>query len=742
MDQKSDALPVSRRNEGRIGAVPTTQFRAFAEGRRYQMTPHSVPTTLARLAATTALALLLTFLTSGPAFGQGSHSLYSAASGPTLGEEFGESCETYLGPSDLALDGSGEWLYVACYDGKSLLRAHVDGQASTESLSLGFKAARLALFSDGTKLAVVGGEEDGQVAIVEVAKKTEYGIENQPMTVVASGSAGHNPTDVAARQTEVGTLLYVANCFAGEIRELDASTLETTRRWEAGREPYAIALTPAGDKLVVANRVTDMPANQSFSHANARIIDLTTGELTVVELTDTINLLQDVAISPDGRYAFISAVSCKFTQITGQVTGGWLAENCVVCVDVEEGKNADNFFLDDSGFGSGNPWGVACTSDGDYLVVTLSGTDEVVYMPLRRMIEKIKNRPDWARPGYGGYAYSESGTTVSSTSQAEIPYHLRVKFGFKGLREVVTRGEEAFAVAYFDDVICRTSPRQAPDPTDREFEVYEEDPPTASSETSDPEGVGEGLAFVELAPRDAAPGFSFNRSFARLAPTPVLTMRRRGEIMFHDATACLQHWLSCVTCHPDARADGFNWDLLNDGSGNLKNTKSMLLSHETPPCMITGIRADGETAVRAGFIHILFTDYDEENACCVDEYLKGLRPLGSPRLVDGQLSESAVRGRKLFNSDEVGCAKCHIPSTNFTDLRMHRVGSQAPDDYFDKFDTPTLVEVWRTAPYMNTGEYTTIREVLEVGRHGVKKGQFEKLSPEEQDDLIEYILSL
>ena len=45
--------------------------------------------------------------------------------------------------------------------------------------------------------------------------------------------------------------------------------------------------------------------------------------------------------------------------------------------------------------------------------------------------------------------------------------------------------------------------------------------------------------------------------------------------------------------------DGLNWDLLNDGIGNPKSTKTLLYSHATPPAMISGIRADAETAVRA-----------------------------------------------------------------------------------------------------------------------------------------------
>ena len=42
-----------------------------------------------------------------------------------------------------------------------------------------------------------------------------------------------------------------------------------------------------------------------------------------------------------------------------------------------------------------------------------------------------------------------------------------------------------------------------------------------------------------------------------------------------------------------------NWDLLNDGVGNPKNTRSLLLAHKTPPAMFLGVRANAEAAVRA-----------------------------------------------------------------------------------------------------------------------------------------------
>ena len=65
-----------------------------------------------------------------------------------------------------------------------------------------------------------------------------------------------------------------------------------------------------------------------------------------------------------------------------------------------------------------------------------------------------------------------------------------------------------------------------------------------------------------------------------------------------------------------------------------------------------------------------------------------------------------------------------------------------PADYVDAFDTPTLVEVWRTAPHLQHDRNATIREVIVAGKHRQGDGRASELSQPEVDDLIEFVLSL
>lgn len=227
---------------------------------------------------------------------------------------------------------------------------------------------------------------------------------------------------------------------------------------------------------------------------------------------------------------------------------------------------------------------------------------------------------------------------------------------------------------------------------------------------------------------------SYQLTSVDMNPGRVESDINKGEKFFNDASHCFQNWQSCNGCHPgDGRTDGMNWDLMNDGVGNSKNCKSMLFSHVTPPSMISGVRESAEWAVRAGFKFIQFFDVSEEDARCVDAYLKSLQPVPSPYLVNGELSEKAKAGKKVF--DKLKCGECHS-GIYYTDLKMHRIGE---DVEFEKgWDTPTLREVWRTAPYLFDGRAATMKEVFEVHRHGIDK----KVSKKDIEALTEYVNSL
>jgi cytochrome c peroxidase len=228
----------------------------------------------------------------------------------------------------------------------------------------------------------------------------------------------------------------------------------------------------------------------------------------------------------------------------------------------------------------------------------------------------------------------------------------------------------------------------------------------------------------------------------QLGKTNEPDLARLGEMMFHDATKCFQHWLSCATCHPNnGRVDGLNWDQTQDGIGNPKNNKSLLQAQHTAPMDWRAIRVDMELGVLTSFQFLMRQPEAKEEAA-VQAYIRSLTPLPSPHLnADLELTAAAKRGRDIFESRKARCSHCHA-GEYYTDTNQHNVGTRAKLDRSDKFDTPSLVEIYHTGPYLHDGSAGTIREVLVERNQGNRHGRVAHLTPTQLDDLIAYLESL
>ena len=307
-----------------------------------------------------------------------------------------------------------------------------------------------------------------------------------------------------------------------------------------------------------------------------------------------------------------------------------------------------------------------------------------------------------------GNFYFPSGDPIYKTHFPQHPVRLRqrVPLPGNGPRALAVSGSLLYVANYFSDDLCRV-------------------------DLSDAENGVERLPLRSAAQETAG---------------------RRGERLFNDGRLCHQGWQSCASCHDaDGRTDAFNWDLLNDGAGNPKNTKSLVQSDETAPAMALGVRANAIVAIRAGIQHILFTNATDESVQAIGTWLKTLQRVPSPRLIHGRLSAAAERGRELFTSDKTGCATCHPPPL-FTDRGTYNVGTACAydgmwdpagaDEPAQQFDTPALIELWRTAPYLHDGSAATVREVLTSRNRADQHGATSHLTPQQVDDLLEYLMTL
>lgn len=465
--------------------------------------------------------------------------------------------------------------------------------------------------------------------------------------------------------------IYVCNQFQNTVSEVDPAIHQVIRSVKVLREPKSALFSKDGEYLFVTNFLPAQRADVDYVAACVSVIRMSDfTKVKDIQLANGSNALRGICMTPDGKYIYVSHNLGRFAVPTSQLQQGWMNTSAFSIIDVSRQEFIGAVVVDEPERGAAGIWSIACNDET--LFITHSGTHEISVIDHKAMLDKFLNYPN----------------------KSMLDYDLRFLYGLRkrillegnGPRKMIMENGKLYIPTYFADI----------------------------------------LNIVDAQTCEIAT--------ANLNPDREESAENKGERYFNDASHCFQNWQSCNGCHPgDARTDGMNWDLMNDGVGNSKNCKSLLFSHPTPPSMISGIRETAEWAVRAGFKFIQFFDITEEDAVCVDAYLKSLRPVPSPYLVDGELSDLAKEGRKIF--EKLNCTECHS-GPYYTDLKMHRIGE---DIEFEKgWDTPTLREVWRTAPYLFDGRAATMEEVFEIHKHGIDK----KVSKKEIKALTEYVNSL
>ncbi|MBI5396574.1 MAG: beta-propeller fold lactonase family protein [Verrucomicrobia bacterium] len=593
----------------------------------------------------------------------------------------------YLSPEALVASPDGKTLYVACETG-NLVMALDTASGKATRLSVPASPSGLALSADGARLYVTCAAPVSTICVVEAASGK----------ILDKIPAGH--TTVAPVLSPDGKTLYVCDRFNNAVGVVDLASGKETARIPVAREPVSAAITPDGKFLLVANHLHNGRADVDVVAAKVSIIDTAAGKVVKeIQLPNGSGLLRDIRISPDGKIAAVAHQLARFHLPTTQLERGWMNTNALSLIDLAGQKLINTVLLDNVDSGAANPWGVAWSADGKLICVTHAGTHELSVIDAPALMAKLAKMPEALDPN------AKIDYNAASRVAADVPNDLsflvgvrqRIKLPGNGPRGLALAGTKAYAAMHFTD----------------------------------------SLAVVDVAAERPAPV-----SIA-LGQGKKLGVVRKGDMLWNDATICFQGWQSCSSCHSsDARVDALNWDLLNDGIGNPKNSKTLLLAFQTPPAMSLGVRATAKTAVRAGIKHILFAVRPEEDALALDAFIEALQQIPSPCLEKGRLSAAAERGKKLYSSKEVGCADCH-KGRLLTDLKPYDVGSRGQfDKPGDTFYTPTLVEVWRTAPFMHDGSAATMMDVLTTRNPDDKHGKTKHLNKQQLEDLAVYVLSL
>ncbi|MEN6425559.1 MAG: hypothetical protein ABFE13_09365 [Phycisphaerales bacterium] len=600
----------------------------------------------------------------------------------------------YRSPFDLAFSPDGNLLAVS--DRTAGYLYILDAQTGDLGKTIRLRGKPSALAWSSAEKVVVCEYDAGTVAEVDV----------RTGEIPRRFFVGPKPIGLAAA-TKKG-ILVVCDYGLHTVSLVDTRTGAQRPSIPGGNHPYSAAITPDERMAIVANLLPTGPAVEHASASVVTLIDLDEGKrIAEVTLPDNSAAVRVIRVSADGQWAYVVHTRGRTMLPTTQLDRGWVNTNALSIIDLVRKQVYATVLLDTVTEGAADPWGIALSPDGETAWISVAGAHQIARIELGRLHKLLAGQSDdpaLTQPSDAAAIWRQIKEDPSKRDQ--LSYHLsalyaadlmtRVPIAAKGPRAIALSpdGKQLMVASYYSGEVLVLDPDRC-------------------------------------------------RVLKRigLGPQPAPDAVRHGEFVFHDGRHSFQNWLSCTTCHPDGRADGLNWDLLNDGIGNPKNARSLLWSDKTPPLMSLGIRENMEEATQKGFEFIQFREIDAGDLNAVRAYIRSMEPEASPYLVNGQLSAKARRGKQIFEDPAVGCSGCH-PAPLFTSLKTYNVGTRSALDRGDDLDTPTCVEVWRTGPYLHDGSAVTLKEVFTTKNPNDKHGRTSHLSDDDLDALIEYLLSL
>lgn len=477
-----------------------------------------------------------------------------------------------------------------------------------------------------------------------------------------------------------GKSLFVTLEYPGQLLRIDTNSGEIRATWSAGHMPRGLALSGDDSFLMVTEYLT------------SRLLKISSTDGEILQTWDgasTDNLARQVVLAPGDKKAYFTHIRSRITAAHGN--GSIFPYVSVARLSGEKSGTRHRAPMDSlrGARVTANPWDCDVSADGQQLAVVFAGTND---MYICRIVGD-----DFVELDY------DNGMRLGNNPRA-------VRFSPNGRTALVYNALD-FEIVEYDlrdgSVVARVDVTKNP--------------------LSDELLLGKKLFYTALQPMSS------------------------------------RSWISCSSCHPDGDADGRTWQQPE----GLRSTQPLAGLSWTHPVhwsadrdevqdfehTVRGKLMQGQGLLRGALPDALGEPISGRSTAldALAAYTNSHKFPMSPYAKNG-LTEAAKRGRELFFSDATQCATCHSGPTfsdsqpgRVSEFRLHDVGT-GKDDPSElmppKYDTPTLLGIYRSAPYLHHGTAATLEDVLTTANKDDQHGKTSQLTSSEVADLVEFLKAL
>jgi YVTN family beta-propeller protein len=584
----------------------------------------------------------------------------------------------YLNPIELAVSPDGARLYVVCDGSDELAVVEPQSGKVIKRVAVGRVPKGIALSSDGATIFVANSWSD-----------TVSVIDPKTLQVTKTYKTGFEPTGVAV----AGSVLYTANRIGSDVSVIDIGTGEEMRRLPAGRG--ASYLAASGVSLVSTHVYPQIGPYRSVPQSELTIIDAHGGYVSRRDTIVNAAGMFHTAFSTDGKLGITAQIRPKNLIPLAHVEHGFALGNSILVFGEDIGEPVQ-LLIDELDRYYSMPFGVAVTPNTAY--VSTTGADSVTAIETRKLVSFIH--------GLSPRDRKRAGNDLSAAAHF-VSSRIDVGRSPKGLA-LSPDGSRLYVANRLDDSVSVID--------------------TAANKVE------------RVIP---------------LGGPEELTPQRRGERLFYNARFSFQKQFSCAGCHIEGTFDGLAWDLEPDGFGiDIVDNKPLEAVDGTEPFKWNGGNPDLETecGIRTEKFFYRSQSYSKQELDDLVKFIKAMpaRP-NRFRAANGELTPAQERGQAVFERthrkngtpipEELQCGTCHS-GPKYTNQVSTNVGTKKPVDRSGLFDTPHLINIALTAPYLHDGSARTLEEIWTVFNPDDKHGVTNDLSKDELNDLIEFLKTL
>ncbi len=588
----------------------------------------------------------------------------------------------YLNPIELAVSPDGARLYIVCEGSDELVVVDAQSGKAIRRVRVGRVPKGLAISPDGARVFVANAWGD-TVSVVDAAS----------LQVAKTYRAGFEPTSVAL----AGPALYTANRIGNDISVIDAATGEETRRLTAGRGASYLAVSPSGNSLVSTHIYPNIGPYRTVPESELTFIDTHGSYVQSRDRIENAAGMFHAAFSKDGRLGIAAQIRPKNLIPLAHVEHGFALGNSILVFGEDVGEPVQ-LLIDELDRYYSMPFGVAITPDKRTAYISTTGADSVTVIDVPKLLAFVRNLSPRERKRAGNDLAAASHFVTRRIDVGRSP---------KGMA-LSPDGARLYVANRLDDSISVIDTR---------------------------------LNQVE-------------RAIPLGGPEPV-TPLRRGERLFYNAKFSFQKQFGCAGCHIEGTLDGLAWDLEPDGFGiDIVDNKPLEAVDGTEPFKWNGGNPDLETecGIRTEKFFYRSQSYSKTELDDLVKFIKAMpaRP-NRFRAANGELTAAQERGLAVFERtrrkngapipDELQCGTCHS-GPKYTNQQLTHVGTRKPTDRSSSIDTPHLVGIALSAPYLHDGSARTLEEIWTVFNPKDQHGVTNDLSKDELNDLIEYLKTL